>query len=131
MTLETDVEYIQADERRLRQMLVHLLQNAIKFTPEHGQAGLSVTSDLTQQTMSFTIWDTGIGIAPADMGRLFQPFVQLDSRLARQYGGAGLGLALVARLSRLHGGDVLVESVVGQGSRFILTLPLQQAQQER
>ena len=69
------------------------------------------------------MWDTGIGIALDDVPRLFQPFVQLDSRLARQYVGTGLGLALVARMAELHGGSVAVESTLGQGSRFTITLP--------
>lgn len=69
------------------------------------------------------MWDTGIGIAEADLTRLFQPFTQLDSRLNRAYEGTGLGLALVKRLAEAHGGRVSVESTPGQGSRFSVTLP--------
>ncbi|NTU81113.1 MAG: response regulator, partial [Chloroflexales bacterium] len=70
-----------------------------------------------------TVWDSGIGIAAEDLPKLFQPFVQLDSRLSRQDPGTGLGLALVLRLAEAHGGSVAVESTPGQGSRFSVTLP--------
>ncbi|GIK39832.1 MAG: hypothetical protein BroJett011_36650 [Chloroflexota bacterium] len=117
------VAEIQADERRLKQMLVNLLSNAVKFTPEGGQIGLEVRGDKAEQVVHFTVWDTGIGIAPEDLKRLFKPFVQLDSRLARQYSGTGLGLSLVFRMAELHGGSVSVESQVNQGSRFTFSLP--------
>jgi signal transduction histidine kinase len=113
---------VQADGRRLRQMLVNLLSNAVKFTPEGGAIGLEVVKD-AKPVVHLTVWDTGIGIAPEDIGRLFQPFVQLDSKLSRRYGGTGLGLTLVEWLVRLHGGHVTVESEVGQGSRFTVSLP--------
>lgn len=114
---------MQADERRLKQMLVNLLSNAVKFTPEGGQIGLEMVADEAEQIVHFTVWDTGIGIAPEDMTRLFQPFVQLDSSLARQYAGTGLGLSLVSRMAELHGGGISLESQVGQGSRFTISLP--------
>ncbi|RMF05639.1 MAG: response regulator [Chloroflexi bacterium] len=112
-----------ADERRLKQILVNLLSNAVKFTPENGQIGLTVEADAAHKIINFTVWDTGIGIAPEDQGRLFQPFVQLDSRLAREYEGTGLGLALVRLLADLHGAKVSVNSQVGQGSRFSVAMP--------
>jgi signal transduction histidine kinase len=116
------VTTVPADPQRLKQMLVKLLQNAIKFTPEGGAAGLEITADVGRQEVRFTVWDTGIGISPTDQARLFQPFVQLDTGLARTYEGAGLGLALVRRLAELHGGSVTVESegIPGQG---IVSLP--------
>jgi PAS domain S-box-containing protein len=114
---------MQADERRLKQILVNLLSNAVKFTLEGGQIGLEVRGDEAEQVVHFTVWDTGIGIASEDLKRLFQPFVQLDSRLARQYNGTGLGLSLVFRMTELHGGSVSVESQVNQGSRFTFSLP--------
>jgi two-component system, sensor histidine kinase and response regulator len=117
------VSTLLADERRLKQMLVNLLSNAVKFTPDHGRIGLEVIGHLNEQLVVFTVWDTGIGIADADRGRLFQPFVQLDSSLARHHAGTGLGLSLVARLADLHGGRVTLESTVGQGSRFCIVLP--------
>jgi signal transduction histidine kinase/ActR/RegA family two-component response regulator len=117
------VTTLQADERRLKQILVNLLSNAVKFTPEGGEIGLEVRGDIAHQAVHFTVWDTGRGIAPEDMNRVFQPFVQLDSSLSRQYGGTGLGLALVRRMVEMHRGRVSVESKVGQGSRFTISLP--------
>jgi CheY-like chemotaxis protein len=114
---------IQADGRRLKQILVNLLNNAVKFTPEGGLIGLEVRGDIEHQMVNLTVWDTGIGISSQDVGRLFQPFVQLDGRLSRQYGGTGLGLALVYRMVEMHGGSVKVESEVGKGSRFTVSLP--------
>jgi PAS domain S-box-containing protein len=127
VNLDARVLTVQADERRLKQILVNLLSNAVKFTPEGGAVGLEVAGDPELKRVRFTVWDTGVGIAPADQARLFQPFVQLDSRLSRQYAGTGLGLALVRRLTELHGGRVTVESAPGQGSRFTAILPWQPA----
>jgi signal transduction histidine kinase/CheY-like chemotaxis protein len=117
------ITILQADERRLKQVLVNLLSNAIKFTPEGGKVGLEVGEDSAREAIYFCVWDTGIGISKEDMGRLFQPFVQLDSSLARQHAGTGLGLSLVSRMVELHKGGVSVESEAGQGSRFTIFLP--------
>lgn len=117
------VTLMQADERRLKQILVNLLSNAVKFTPEDGTIGLTVTGDRQHERVNFTVWDTGVGIAEADVQRLFQPFVQLDSQLTRRHDGSGLGLALVYRMAELHGGGVNVESEPGQGTRFTVSLP--------
>ncbi len=122
-TLDDTVTMLQADERRLKQILVNLLSNAVKFTPEGGAVGLEVVGDAVRQEVHFTIWDTGIGISSEEMPRLFAPFVQLDSRLSRQYPGTGLGLALVQRMVELHHGRISVESEMGQGSRFTVSLP--------
>ena len=119
---EAAVPTIFADPRRLKQILVNLLINAVKFTPDHGQVTLEVRSDPDQEIVQFSVIDTGIGIAPDDLVRLFTPFVQVDSRLNRQHEGTGLGLALVQRLTDLHGGSVQVESEVGKGSRFTINL---------
>jgi len=114
---------VQTDPRRLKQMLVNLLSNAVKFTPEGGALGLQVEGDATHDQVRFSVWDKGIGIAADDMPRLFHAFVQLDSSLSRQYAGTGLGLTLVQRMAELHGGGITVESEVGHGSRFTITLP--------
>jgi PAS domain S-box-containing protein len=121
--IDPDVVALWADERRLKQILVNLLSNAIKFTPEAGQVGLDVRGDQQGQVVHFTVWDTGIGIARQQIKNLLRPFVQLDSGLARQFQGAGLGLALVFRMTELHGGGLTIESEEGQGSRFIVSLP--------
>ena len=112
-----------ADPRRLKQILVNLLTNAVKFTPEGGQVTLAAQIDAEQDLVEFSVTDSGIGIAPQDLRHLFQPFVQVDSRLNRQFEGTGLGLALVHKLTDMHGGSVDVESQVGSGSRFTITIP--------
>lgn len=125
------VEQVRADERRLTQILVNLLDNAVKFTPAGGRVGLEVTADEAREQIHFTVWDTGIGIAKGDMGRLFQPFTQVDGRLSRAYEGIGLGLTLVRRLVELHGGSVTLTSEPEQGSRFTVTLPWTASDNER
>ena len=122
----SQVGLLQADARRLKQMLVNLLHNAVKFTPEGGQVELRVTSDPARSDVHFTVSDTGIGIPPEKLVLLFQPFVQVDGSLSRNYEGTGLGLMLTRRLAEMHGGRVTVESAgTDQGSRFILSLPWQ------
>jgi PAS domain S-box-containing protein len=116
-----------ADERRLKQMIVNLLGNAVKFTPENGRLGLEVHGDEEANKISFTVWDKGIGIKEEDLTRLFQPFVQLDSGLARETTGTGLGLALVAQMARLHGGSITIASEPENGSRFTIVLPWEPA----
>jgi PAS domain S-box-containing protein len=111
------------DARRVKQMVVNLLGNAIKFTPDGGNLGMDVRTDVQNGELLITVWDEGIGIEPVDLPRLFKPFTQLDSSLSRQYGGTGLGLSLVHSLAVLHGGHVEVESEPGKGSRFTLVLP--------
>jgi PAS domain S-box-containing protein len=117
------ISKIDADPRRLKQILVNLLANAVKFTPEHGQVTLRVRGDAEQDLVQFLVIDTGIGIAPNDLARLFRPFMQVDSNLNRQFEGTGLGLALVQKLTDLHGGSVQVESEVGVGSCFTINIP--------
>jgi signal transduction histidine kinase len=119
------VPNVWADRRRLRQVLINLLSNATKFTPDGGQVGLSVKAG-PDGTVAFTVWDTGLGIPEEDRARIFEPFVQLDSGLARRHEGSGLGLALVRRLVALHQGQVELESEVGKGSRFTVVLGQQQ-----
>ncbi|MBI5945415.1 MAG: GAF domain-containing protein [Chloroflexi bacterium] len=123
------VTALLGDERRLKQSLVNLLGNAVKFTPHGGAIGLEVNGFADINEVTFTVWDTGVGIASEDIKYLFKPFVQLDGGLAREYQGTGLGLALVAQMIRLHGGRVHVESALGKGSRFIVTLPWLREQQ--
>jgi signal transduction histidine kinase len=110
------------DHRRLKQILVNLLSNAVKFT-QVGSVTLKV--EKTADAILFSVIDTGIGIAKANHANLFEPFRQLDSGLNRQYEGTGLGLALSRKLALLHGGDITVQSELGQGSCFTLHLPIQ------
>ncbi|MEA5514363.1 PAS domain S-box protein [Nodularia sp. UHCC 0506] len=111
-----------ADGQRVKQMLHNLLENAIKFTTV---GEVSLTVEKVPRGINFIISDTGIGIDTNQFEFLFEPFQQLDSRLNRQYEGAGLGLALTRKLARLHGGDVTVVSTLGEGSQFTLFLPEQ------
>jgi PAS domain S-box-containing protein len=127
LEIEDEIGPIWADERRLKQILVNLLSNAVKFTPENGTLGLEVQADSEEKRIMLTVWDNGIGISESDLTRLFRPFVQLDSGLAREVTGTGLGLTLVAQMVRLHGGSVAVESEPGQGSRFTVILPWEPA----
>jgi PAS domain S-box-containing protein len=122
---------LQADPLRLKQILINLLNNAVKFTPENGSIGLQVCMDEPKQTVQFIIWDTGIGIKSADAQKLFQPFVQLDASLNRHFEGTGLGLTLVAKLAELHGGSIKLESkgIPGKGTRMTVTLPQKQEKQ--
>ncbi len=114
---------LQGDARRCRQILVNLLSNAAKFTPAGGELGLEVQADAGGREVRLTVWDKGIGIRQENIGRLFQPFMQIDSSLSREFTGTGLGLSLVRRLTELHGGTVAVESAWGEGSRFTVLLP--------
>lgn len=116
---------IAVDERRIRQLLINLLNNAVKFTPERGTVKLVVQTEQQQDQLFLilSVIDTGIGIAQGDMDKLFESFVQIDSSLNRQYAGTGLGLSLVRRLAELHGGTVTVSSDVGRGSCFKVRLP--------
>ncbi|CAD5924934.1 Sensory/regulatory protein RpfC [Planktothrix tepida] len=119
------LEDIVVDEFRIRQVLINLLNNAVKFTPDGGSVKLEVKviSSTPQNLLQFSVIDTGIGLTPENASKLFQPFIQIDSSLNRQYSGTGLGLALVRRLVELHQGTVGVTSELGKGSCFMVCLP--------
>lgn len=121
LQIEPGLETLVADELRLRQMLVHLLSNALKFTDPDGEIGLKVSC--WEGWIAFTVWDTGIGIPPEKQHLIFQKFQQLEQPRTRRFEGTGLGLVLTQRLSRLHGGDVSFISKAGEGSEFTLLLP--------
>ena len=120
-TLEPDLPPLVTDFRRLKQILINLLTNAIKFTPPAGHIGLSARYDKAAATVQMIVWDDGIGMHPDDANRMFEPFVQLDNSPSRQYEGAGLGLALVKQLTELLNTQIDVETALGQGTRFTLT----------
>lgn len=117
-----------ADPMRVKQCLMNLLSNAAKFT-RNGRVVLHArsVSFAGAEAVAFAVRDTGIGISPEGLGRLFQPFEQADASITRAYGGTGLGLALTRRFARLMGGDVSAESELGRGSQFTLVLPRQPA----
>ena len=125
---------IIVDERRIRQVLINLLNNAVKFTLEGGMITLEVslvsseanaTHHPITNLLRIAVIDTGIGISAENIQKLFQPFIQIDSALNRQYNGTGLGLALVKNLVELHGGSVELTSEVGVGSCFAINLPIE------
>jgi two-component system, sensor histidine kinase and response regulator len=136
---------VMADRRKTRQIVYNLLSNAVKFTPPGGAVTMrmccqqpgNLPSDLlvgeqgpdaeVDRYLTISVLDTGIGISEEGLGRLFRPFVQLDSGLARKYEGTGLGLALVKQLVELHGGVMTVSSKPQQGSEFTVWLPYREA----
>jgi PAS domain S-box-containing protein len=130
--IQPNLPDILVDERRIRQVLINLLNNAVKFTLEGGTITLAVTqkeyppeSQITylRDLITIAVIDTGIGITSENIPKLFQPFVQIDSSLNRKYTGTGLGLALVKRIVEMHGGQVAVNSQIGVGSSFFVDLP--------
>jgi|GEM_PF-506561 len=114
-------EVVETDPVRLQQILVNLLSNAVKFT-ERGR--VEIAAGVEDGTVRFRVSDTGIGIAPDQVERIFEPFTQADSSTTRRFGGTGLGLTVSRRLARRMGGDIEVSSTPGRGSTFTLTLPL-------
>jgi PAS domain S-box-containing protein len=118
-------ETILSDPVRVRQVLVNLAGNAVKFTASGGveiRVRYEAASEASRALLKFEIRDTGIGLTPEEIGRLFQPFAQADSSTTRQFGGTGLGLSICKRLAEALGGDIHVDSTPGQGSTFTFTL---------
>jgi signal transduction histidine kinase/CheY-like chemotaxis protein len=115
---------MRADLAKVRQSLFNLLSNACKFTAQ-GTITLAVSRETVDGAVwvTFRVTDTGIGMTPAQMGKVFQVFVQADASTTRQYGGTGLGLAITRRFCQMMGGDITVESAPGQGSAFTIRLP--------
>ena len=118
----SDADSMVGDATKLRQVLFNLLSNANKFT-EGGKIELSVTRDIDSQNIRFAVVDSGIGMSPEQLGRLFRPFMQADASTTRKYGGTGLGLSIIKRFTELMGGSVEVESIPNQGSTFCVVLP--------
>jgi signal transduction histidine kinase len=112
---------IQADSRRLKQILLNLLSNAVKFTPPGGR--VTIRASEGADGLRLVIEDRGIGIAPADLEKALRPFGQIDSRLARKYQGTGLGLPLARSMTELHGGKLILESAPGRGTTATVWLP--------
>ena len=113
--------WLSADRGKLSQVLVNLLSNALKFTPEGGS--ITVSLDETEQAAAFTVSDTGDGIAPEDLPYIFERFYRADPSRSRATGGSGIGLSIVEAIVKAHGGTVSVSSVPGEGSAFTVTLP--------
>ncbi|MEH1907483.1 MAG: ATP-binding protein [Nostoc sp.] len=123
LQIPEELEPIQVDERRIRQVFINLLTNAIKFTKEGGKVWIEVQPNFTNQYIFFSVVDTGIGMLSDDLFKLFQPFMQVENASTRRSTGSGLGLVMVQKIVELHGGTVHAESQLGKGSRFTIKLP--------
>jgi signal transduction histidine kinase/PAS domain-containing protein len=122
--LPRDLRPISSDRQKVKQILLNLLSNALKFTHQ-GTVTISARRQPASRTVSLSVTDTGIGIAPEDQDRIFEDFRQLDNSPTRAYGGTGLGLSICRRLAQMLDGTIAVQSQVGAGSTFTLTLPSQ------
>ncbi|MBD2202494.1 response regulator [Calothrix sp. FACHB-1219] len=141
--IQPNLPKITLDRRRISQSIINLLSNAVKFTANGGRVNLKISAVSTLYPINYesnfqqiattqnhqdwwriSVSDSGIGIAPQDINKIFQPFIQLDNGLNRQYEGTGLGLVLVKKIVEQYGGNILVNSEVGKGSCFTLELPL-------
>ncbi|MHC5742294.1 MAG: ATP-binding protein [Nostoc sp.] len=122
-----ELEPIQVDERRIRQVFINLLTNAIKFTKEGGEVWIEAQPSSTNEYIFISVVDTGIGMLSDDLFKLFQPFVQVENASTRRSTGTGLGLVMVQKIVELHGGTVHAESQLGKGSRFTVKLPWKKA----
>jgi signal transduction histidine kinase len=111
----------RGDERRLTQVLLNLVGNAIKFTDK---GSVEISARLVGGSFEIAVKDTGPGIAPEDQQKIFEEFQQVDSSSTRQKGGTGLGLAISKRIVEMHGGNLEVESVLGEGSTFRIVIPV-------
>jgi signal transduction histidine kinase len=117
-----DLLPIQTDRQKVKQILLNLLSNALKFT-HHGGVTMGVRRNPRERTVTLSVTDTGIGIAQVDQDLIFEDFRQLDNSPTRAYGGTGLGLSICRRLAQMLNGHISVHSQVGKGSIFTLTLP--------
>jgi signal transduction histidine kinase/ActR/RegA family two-component response regulator len=125
LNIPSQLPQISVDRTRIRQVLINLLGNAVKYTPEEGEITLEVKQLQYENTAAirFAVTDTGIGISDESLSKLFQPFVQIDSAVNRTFKGTGLGLNLVKKMVELHGGKISVSSELGKGSCFAFELP--------
>jgi signal transduction histidine kinase len=118
-----DLKPITSDRQKVKQILLNLLSNALKFT-HHGGVTIAARAHRKDRNVTLTVTDSGIGIAPPDQERIFEDFRQLDNSPTRAYGGTGLGLSICRRLAQMLDGQISVQSTVGKGSTFLLTLPI-------
>ena len=118
----SDLPPAYGDERRIKQVVVNLLANAVKFTPKGGKisAWIGTAED---GSLLFSVTDTGIGIEPANIAKVLTPFGQVETTYARRFGGTGLGLPIAKSLIEMHGGDFSLESEVGKGTKVNFSLP--------
>ena len=120
--IEEGLPPLHTDKAKLRQVLLNLVDNSSKFTPDGGK--LKIEAVRKGDWCRVSVIDNGIGIKEEDQERIFEPFCRLDSPLVRERGGTGLGLTLVKQIVERYGGQIWVESEPGKGSRFTFTVPL-------
>lgn len=121
--LDPLLDFIEADSQRIKQILLNLIDNAVKFSKDVG-GEITIITKKVDGMAQFSVRDTGIGIKEEDIGKLFKEFEQLDSGTSRKYGGSGLGLSISKKLVELHGGTIQAESTYGVGSTFTFLLPI-------
>jgi signal transduction histidine kinase len=114
---------LRSDRSKVKQIVLNLLSNALKFTPA-GKVTISAVQSGRDRVVAIAVSDTGVGIAPEDQAKVFEDFRQLDSSPTRGYGGTGLGLSICRRLAQMLGGSITLVSDVEKGSTFTLTLPV-------
>ena len=120
--LPSGLPLLKADQRRVRQIVLNLVSNSIKFTPSGG--AVTVRLGHTPQGLALQVRDTGIGMSQQELPKALERFGQVDSRLSRKYEGTGLGLPLVRQLAEIHGGDFHIESATGAGTVVTITFPI-------
>ncbi len=128
--LDAQLDFIEIDQQRFKQVLFNLLSNAVKFSKKEGGT-VTVTSKREGNMAKFQVSDTGIGIMEEDMGKLFKAFDQLDTGISREYGGTGLGLAISKKMVELHDGKIMAESRYGIGSTFTFILPIKAKERDK
>src|SRR5262249_22444910 len=123
LDLPKDLPPLVTDRQKVKQIVLNLLSNALKFTHQ-GTVRIAARYVKRERMIALSVADTGIGIAPSDLDRIFDDFRQLDNSPTRAYGGTGLGLSICRRLAQMLDGRITVESEPGKGSTFMLTLPV-------
>jgi len=127
---EPGLDCLEADKQRIKQILINLLSNAVKFSKEEGGT-ITINAKKARDNIQISVSDTGIGIKPENMGKLFGKFEQLEKGISNKYGGTGLGLAITKQLVELHGGRIWAQSKYGEGSTFTFLIPLKSDTGER
>ena len=123
LEIAEDLPNIEADELKVKEIMYNLISNAVKFTPESGKIGMRAKK--ADSEIEIMIWDTGVGIAPENMGKIFEGFFRVDTPYSRVTEGTGLGLPLSKKLVELHGGKLTVESEgLNKGTSIKFTLPI-------
>jgi len=121
--LDPDLDFIETDRKRFKQIMFNLISNAVKYSKQEGGT-VTIITKKDRDLAKFAVEDTGIGIKEEDMGRLFSAFEQLNLGIASKYGSTGLGLVVTKKLAELQGGMITVKSTYGEGSTFTFTIPI-------